>query len=302
MESRELLAALLVVSLCLNAVLALTYLSQSLTIKSLNERLQSYAEEVEKLSSKLSSLSYQLNLTLNQLEYYRGIAEHYLGSEQASSVIEEVEARSMINLVAVRQRSTGFEGVVLQCEVKLLPGEGRILVDTEPRIGIDLQASVRTAVEVAEHLTGQPLNYTDVVVRVIGPRGERIDVVDGPSAGAAITVAVIAAIRGDSINATVYATGTINPDGSIGHVGGVLEKAVAAAKNGAKLFLVPKGQRVAPVLVRIREEPIPGFIIERYVLRYVDVEGYLHRLGYDVEVLEVNNVSEAYWYFTGVKL
>ena len=51
MESRELLAALLVVSLCLNAVLALTYLSQSLTIKSLNERLQSYAEEVEKLSS-----------------------------------------------------------------------------------------------------------------------------------------------------------------------------------------------------------------------------------------------------------
>ena len=301
MEDRHLVAVLLALSLCLNAVLALAYFSQLAAISQLNARLRSYAAEVERLTEAVSELSYRLNITASQLEYYRRLASQYIGVEGGVAQ-GEVEGEAEVNLVAVKQTLHGLEGVVLKCDVKLIPGEGRVLVDIEPRIGIDLQASVRTAVEVARRLTSADLSCVDVVVRVIGPRGERIDVVDGPSAGAAITVAVAAAIRGDHINSSVYATGTINPDGSIGYVGGVLEKAVAAARSGAKLFLVPRGQRVAPVWVRVREEPIPGFIIERYVLRYVDIEDYLHRLGYSVKVLEVGEVTEAYRYFTGVEL
>jgi len=300
-EERYSVAALLALSLCLNVMLAAAYLSQLATIGQLNARLKGYAAEVERLTEVVSELSYRLNMTSSQLEYYRRLASQYVGVE-GGVAHGEVEGEAEVNLVAVKQTLHGLEGVVLKCDVKLIPGEGRVLVDIEPRIGIDLQASVRTAVEVARRLTKADLSRVDVVVRVIGPRGERIDVVDGPSAGAAITVAVVAAIRGDRVNSTVYATGTINPDGSIGRVGGVLEKAVAAARSGAKLFLVPEGQRVAPVWVRVREEPIPGFVIERYVLRYVDVEGYLRKLGYDVKVLEVGEVAEAYEHFTGVEL
>ena len=66
----------------------------------------------------------------------------------------------------------------------------------------------------------------------------------GPSAGAALTIATIAALKHDSIRSDVVITGTINADGTIGQIGGVLEKAQAAKDIGAKLFLVPVGQGV----------------------------------------------------------
>ena len=37
-------------------------------------------------------------------------------------------------------------------------------------------------------------------------------------------------------------TGTINPDGGIGPVGGIPHKLDAAAQQGASLFIVPEGQ------------------------------------------------------------
>jgi len=68
--------------------------------------------------------------------------------------------------------------------------------------------------------------------------------VEGPSAGAALTVATIAALEGAETNRSVMMTGTIREDGTIGPVGGVLEKAKAAASIGAKKLLVPPGQSV----------------------------------------------------------
>jgi PDZ domain-containing protein len=40
----------------------------------------------------------------------------------------------------------------------------------------------------------------------------------------------------------VAVTGTINPDGSVGAVGGVAQKAVAAGEEGADVFLVPSSE------------------------------------------------------------
>jgi len=42
-------------------------------------------------------------------------------------------------------------------------------------------------------------------------------------------------------------TGTINPDGSIGPVGGIQYKLEAVAKDGKKTFLIPIGQRYESV-------------------------------------------------------
>lgn len=39
----------------------------------------------------------------------------------------------------------------------------------------------------------------------------------------------------------------INPDGSVGRVGGIMEKAGAAGKYGAKIFLVPEWQSTVQV-------------------------------------------------------
>ena len=67
---------------------------------------------------------------------------------------------------------------------------------------------------------------------------------DGPSAGALLTVHLVAAIRGDKLRDDVAMTGTINPDGTIGPVGGLPMKIEGAAKNGKRLVLIPEGQNV----------------------------------------------------------
>ncbi len=67
--------------------------------------------------------------------------------------------------------------------------------------------------------------------------------VDGPSAGALLTIGTLAAILGDRIPKNFAMTGTINPDGTIGPVGGIPQKLDGAAKAGITTFLVPVGQR-----------------------------------------------------------
>src|SRR5205814_6525545 len=67
--------------------------------------------------------------------------------------------------------------------------------------------------------------------------------IDGPSAGGLMTAAVLAGYLGDSILPDVTMTGTINPDGTIGPVGGIPQKLEGAAAAGKKKDLVPCGQR-----------------------------------------------------------
>ncbi len=65
--------------------------------------------------------------------------------------------------------------------------------------------------------------------------------IGGPSAGLAYALAIMDKLsEGDEARGrTIAATGTIDMDGDVGAVGGVEQKALAAKKAGAGLFLVP---------------------------------------------------------------
>jgi predicted S18 family serine protease len=65
---------------------------------------------------------------------------------------------------------------------------------------------------------------------------------DGPSAGAVMAVGFIAALRGDSIQRGIALTGTLEPGGRIGWVGGIPDKIRAAKREGYHTVLVPRGQ------------------------------------------------------------
>lgn len=67
------------------------------------------------------------------------------------------------------------------------------------------------------------------------------DNIGGPSAGLAFTLGIIDTLVGGDLTGghVVAATGTIDPDGSVGDVGGVAQKTVAVERAGATLFLVP---------------------------------------------------------------
>ncbi|MFE9136854.1 S16 family serine protease [Streptomyces sp. NPDC007355] len=72
--------------------------------------------------------------------------------------------------------------------------------------------------------------------------------VGGPSAGLLFSLGIVDKLDGDGDGGDltggriVAGTGTIDPDGSVGAVGGVSLKTQAAARDGASVFLVPKAE------------------------------------------------------------
>jgi uncharacterized protein len=204
-------------------------------------------------------------------------------------------------MVAVQQIDQGlfavsYKGVVMNLLVELRNGEGRLLVNTQPKVGIDLQTSGRTAVLVAQNVTRISMTTTDVILTVIADSD--VDVVDGPSAGAAITIAMIAAVRNQTLRKDVFISGTINPDQTIGPVGGLQYKALAAAEKGATMFLVPKGQSVVTTYKPVEKQLIPGVIVVVYETVRLSLESILSDQGYRVAVAEVSTIQEAYLSFT----
>lgn len=87
-------------------------------------------------------------------------------------------------------------------------------------------------------------NYPNGGYEKLVPEDISIDVkkVGGPSGGMIFTLAVIELLtKADLLNGrTVAGTGTIEKDGTIGAIGGIEEKLIAAKRAGVDLFLAPK--------------------------------------------------------------
>ena len=296
----RLLSTVLVISLLVNGItlyeLTLMYRKNSELIN----QVKTLAEQNENMSATIVNLIQEIDNLKSQVEYYKNQVDYYSSFvkklEANTSVIGEAE----INLVAVKTVYANFfdvhySGLTLKCTVEIVLGHGRVLVNTVPRIGIDLQASAQTAVAVAEKFTGKPLSRSDIIITIEAE--EEVQIVDGPSAGAALTIAIIAAIQGEKLSDKVFITGTIMSDGSIGRVGGVAEKAEAAAAKGGEIFLVPKGQSVITVYKRVEKQIAPGLTMITWEPIQVSLRDYLSQKGYNMSVYEVDNIAEAYNYF-----
>ena len=144
-------------------------------------------------------------------------------------------------------------------------------------LGDQSRAASWSAVTVATLLTGAPLEGRY--------RFEITGQIDGPSAGALKTVGVLSLMRGDTLTDDMTMTGTVNPDGTVGPVGGIPQKIQGAAAEGFTTVLIPAGQRNS-------ESADDGSL--------VDVVDEGRRLG--VEVREVRDVYEAYQAFTAEQL
>ncbi len=66
---------------------------------------------------------------------------------------------------------------------------------------------------------------------------------DGPSAGVAITTAIISALTNTKVNANVAMTGEVTLRGRALPIGGLREKSLAAMRSGIKTILVPEANR-----------------------------------------------------------
>jgi uncharacterized protein len=160
-------------------------------------------------------------------------------------VTSYTEVTLVVPAVATSQAMEGMEiewvGVPSYVTIWAQPGKGRIFVDTFPLTQIDTQGSARLASEAASTMAGVDLGEVDIHVVIRSDSA----VIGGPSAGGALAGGMMASLLNLTPDPGVVMTGTINPDGTIGPIGGVLQKAEAAHSVGATMFLVPRGQSIS---------------------------------------------------------
>ena len=136
---------------------------------------------------------------------------------------------------------TEVGGELLTIEASKFRGKGNIL--RTGKLGDVMQESVSAAWSVvrsrAESLGIEPDFYEKNDIHVHVPEGATPK--DGPSAGSAITLAIVSAFTGIPVRADVAMTGEITLRGEILPIGGLKEKLLAALRGGIKHVLIPHG-------------------------------------------------------------
>jgi len=149
--------------------------------------------------------------------------------------------------------------------------------DTVGGTGDQWHAAGWNAATVGTLLTGSPLSGRTITFDVNGQ-------IDGPSPGALMTIGVIALLRGDKIKDDITMTGTINPDGTVGPVGGIPYKIDGVVQAHKKRMLIPLGER--------NSADDNGQLVD--VVAAGQAKG--------VKVTEVADIYDAYKQFTGKTL
>lgn len=229
----------------------------------LYEKIKLQDEKINTLST-FSENQKEIIVSLEQkntrLEQNLSATENVLKNETQTRQILEQE---IINLTMVSKTDYAVvavdeteKGHLIPLEVIIKSGKGSLFLNVANVLFDEtLQSSAQTAVLVAREVSKKNLFDKDVLINIKAPvQAQRISI-SGGSAGAAMTLAVIAALEDTTLRKNVYITGTINEDHTIGRIGGVRAKALAAKENGAVLFLVPRGQLsdVGDVGIDVRE-------------------------------------------------
>lgn len=135
---------------------------------------------------------------------------------------------------------------LVNISVRIITGDGSVFLSAFPQTGTSTQDSVEKAVRYAFLKSNSTKCDAIVAIDTSGSAGY----VEGPSAGGAFTVMAFAALNNMTPRHDAVMTGTIEQDGSIGPVGGVYEKALAASASGAKYFVLPKMNLFDMLLLR----------------------------------------------------
>lgn len=160
-------------------------------------------------------------------------------STQADNIIE------LPVLAAIRQNNLGvFEVLMIWWDKKPEPNPVRLQwINAGVRLGQTHLGSMAEAFNYAVERTPSVQHSGTVSVQGVtyAPTGS-----DGPSAGAAMAVGFIAMFKGEKVHRGTALTGTFQPGGQIGWVGGIPDKIRAAKREGYHTVLVPRGQIQTP--------------------------------------------------------
>jgi len=170
-------------------------------------------------------------------------------------------------ILGVKETTEGFLGLFATLELEVVNGSGRVYFNTIPLAETDTQASARLAVEVACQTLEMNCNNKDFFYTI----NTDSPMIGGPSAGAAMAILAMSELLNKPLYDNVAITGTINPDKSIGVVGGVVEKAKVLENSKFDTILIPAGTK--------------------YLFRNESLS---------VKIVEVSTITEAFSYFSGI--
>ena len=131
----------------------------------------------------------------------------------------------------------GFLGSVIEIEAAAFPAaqKGKGVVRFNDTAGSMAKDSVFNAASVFRMLTGEELSDYDIHVNVVGGGN-----IDGPSAGAAVLLAIYSAVKQVPLPQDVAVTGEVSIRGKIKPVGGIPEKLYGAKRAGIRRVYIPK--------------------------------------------------------------
>ncbi|ADL54017.1 Lon family ATP-dependent protease [Clostridium cellulovorans] len=132
---------------------------------------------------------------------------------------------------------SGYMGSALKIEATTFEAkkEGTGSIRFNDTAGSMAKDSVFNAAAVIRKVTDIDIKNYDIHVNVVGGGN-----IDGPSAGAAITVCIISALLNKPLRQDIAITGEISLKGKVKPVGGIFEKIYGARRKGIKTVIVPK--------------------------------------------------------------
>jgi len=172
----------------------------------------------------------KINVTPKNLDKYLGVQRYDYGVAAKEDQVGQVTGLAW----------TSVGGELLTIEAVLLPGKGKTI--TTGKLGDVMQESTQAAMSVvrsrAKRLGIASDFYEKNDIHIHFPEGATPK--DGPSAGIAITTALVSILTGIPARADVAMTGEITLRGEVLPIGGLKEKLLAAHRGGIKTVLIPQ--------------------------------------------------------------
>lgn len=166
--------------------------------------------------------------------------EEYLGKKKFSDdLVSKEDQVGIVNGLAW----TSVGGTMLPIEVSVLNGTGKI--ELTGNLGDVMKESAKTAVsyirsKASEYGIDEDF-YKNKDIHIHAP--EAAVPKDGPSAGLAITTAIVSELTGIAIKSNVAMTGEISLKGKALAIGGLKEKSMAAYKAGCDTVIIPQDNK-----------------------------------------------------------
>jgi ATP-dependent Lon protease len=205
------------------------YYTREAGVRSLERELSKICRKVVK-SLLLKQMTAPVLVTPDNLNDFLGVQKYTYGRAEAQNQVGQVVGLAW----------TEVGGDLLTIEAALMPGKG--VITRTGSLGDVMKESVeaaRTVVRSRARMLGikdEVFEKKDLHIHV--PDGATPK--DGPSAGAAMTTAMVSAMTGIPVRADVAMTGEITLRGEVTAIGGLKEKLLAALRGGIKTVMIPE--------------------------------------------------------------